>query len=271
MSTALGDNGLQFSDGSLLVAALRGYLAGLVLSTVGSSATMSIADGMCSDSTNAACFKVAGTNKTTGAWAVGTAVGGLDTGTIANNTWYYFYAIRRPDTGVTDVCLSLSAVAPTFGSNIPAAYTQYRLLYPWKTNGSAQWVSGTQTGDDFVSAATSVDYNVVNPGSGAVVAVTLGSVPSGLKVDADISAFSTDSAGTCSGYLLGDLAANAETPAPTTNVSAWLGVAGQPAIFTGKIRTNTSAQIRLQMVAASATFQIVIRVKGFTYRRGRDA
>ena len=38
-------------------------------------------------------------SKTTSAWAVGTGNGALDTGTIANSTWYHVYVIERTDTG----------------------------------------------------------------------------------------------------------------------------------------------------------------------------
>lgn len=57
------------------------------------------------------------TKNAANAWAVGTGNGSLDTGAIANST-YYGYLIQRSDTGVVDVLTSLSATSPT----MPASY-----------------------------------------------------------------------------------------------------------------------------------------------------
>jgi hypothetical protein len=123
------------------ITSLRNFIDGYTLSTAGSSATMSIGAGQASDSTNAAYITLAASiDKTTGSWAVGSTNGGLDTGTIANSTWYHFYAIRRPDTGVVDVIFSLSASSPA----LPTNYTQYRLIGAAQTNGSAQWIVSLQ-------------------------------------------------------------------------------------------------------------------------------
>ena len=44
--------------------------------------------------------------KTTSAWGVGTGNGSLDTGSIANSTWYHVYLIKRVDTGVVAFCFN---------------------------------------------------------------------------------------------------------------------------------------------------------------------
>lgn len=62
---------------------LRSYLAGFQMSTPGSSSSLTTGAGTASDSTNAAMIALASPIvKTTAAWALGTATGGLDTGTI---------------------------------------------------------------------------------------------------------------------------------------------------------------------------------------------
>src|SRR5438477_221009 len=82
----------------------------------------SVSAGVAVDSTNTVLMTLAASiSKTTGAWAVGSGNGGLDTGAIANSTWYHVYVIERPDTSIVDVAFSLSATAPTIGGNIPAA------------------------------------------------------------------------------------------------------------------------------------------------------
>ena len=163
-----------------IVAVTRSYLAGLTMSTAGASTTMTVASGAAADSTNAVMMLVASAiSKTTSAWVVGTAQGGLDTGIIANSTWYHFYEIRRPDTGVVDVVFSLNATAPT----LPANYTQYRRVGSGVTNGSSQWVSFIQTGDLFEWVVSRTDSTTV---PGAATLRTL-SVPTGVICQAKIS------------------------------------------------------------------------------------
>jgi hypothetical protein len=49
---------------------------------------------------------------------------GRDAGTIAQNTWYYSYAILNPTTGATGYLASTSSTAPT----LPSGFTVQRLL-----------------------------------------------------------------------------------------------------------------------------------------------
>jgi len=69
------------------------------------------------------------TKNTNNAWSVGTGNGSLDTGAIANST-YYGYVIQRSDTGVVDVLTSLSSTSPTMPANYdrrsPALFTFVR-------------------------------------------------------------------------------------------------------------------------------------------------
>ena len=143
--SALGIAAKQYTDGRT-----RGQIGGLTLSTAGSSATFSVAAGSAVNSTNADYIALASTlSKTTATWAVGNGNGGLDTGTIAASTWYHAYVIKRVDTGVVDVLVSLSATAPT----MPGSYTLFRRIGAMLTNGSSQWTKFVQTGDEFVGRA----------------------------------------------------------------------------------------------------------------------
>ena len=207
---------------------LRSYLAGLILSTSGSSTTMTIAAGQATDSTNVVSMTLASLiNKTTSAWAVGNNNGGLDTGAIRNTaigatssfatnvmtctviptsgtfvvgqeiqsvgvapgttitslgtgtgglgtynlstspgtiaaqpatglSWYYWYLIRRPDTGIVDVICSLSAVSPT----LPTSYTQFRYIGAALTNGSSQWTGFIQVDNEIYWTTILNDVNV---------------------------------------------------------------------------------------------------------------
>jgi hypothetical protein len=250
-----------------IVSLPRSYLAGLGMSTAGSSATMSIAAGTCLDSTNAKNITVAAIAKTTSAWSVGTAAGGLDTGAIANSTWYHFWAILRSNTGVTDVLISLSATAPT----MPANYDYKRRIGSGLTNGSAQWVKFSQVSDDFTWDVAILDVNVTNPGTAAVTRVL--TVPTGVRVKAVMNAQAKSVTTAGLNCLLSDLAitdaAASLTVAPLGNMGYGGNLTGGPFAQLG-IWTDTSASIRSRFSASAGSDALVIATTGWIDRRGRD-
>jgi hypothetical protein len=76
-------------------------------------------------------------------WVAGTNQGGLDTGTVANNTPYYIFAIYNPTTLVSDILFSASRTSPT----LPSGFTKKEYKGACHTDGSAnirngQWVFG---------------------------------------------------------------------------------------------------------------------------------
>jgi hypothetical protein len=257
---------------------IAGHLYGMNLSTAGSSTTMTTAAGVCTASTGAAAISLAAAiAKTTANWSVGSAAGGKSlAAAIANNTWYHFYAIRRSDTGVTDVCFSTSAsglVAADYvagGGNVPDAYTQYRRIGSWRTNGSAQWESVLQDGDYFQWLTPPLDVNATNPGTSAVTRTL--SVPTGINVLAEMNAnlvINTASAG----VLLSDLATVDAVPSFS---AAPLATFFSPVTSSGigvkcTVRTNTSAQIRSRLSASDASSILRIATTGWFDTRGRNA
>lgn len=243
----------------------RGHIAGLTMSTAGSSATMTISAGQAADSTSTVLMDLASSiAKTTSAWAVGSTNGALDTGSIANNTWYHFHLIRRPDTGVVDVLFSLSATAPT----LPANYTQFRRIGAARTNGSAQWLRFFQTGDQFLwDNLGSLDFNAASTTTAALATLT---VPTGLKVQAllNVRDFNANA---------GDvtLISDPDVSDVAASVSTWpLGIAGAPqnglsAYAQIRVTTNTSAQIRHRNNRSDGVLQIA--TIGWIDTRGRFA
>lgn len=79
------------------------------------------------------------------AWAVGTNLGGIDTGAAANNTIYYLWVIARSDTGVVDALFSTSATAPA----MPANYDRKQRVGWVRTGGSATILAFVQATNDF--------------------------------------------------------------------------------------------------------------------------
>lgn len=249
------------------VQVLPGFLFGCTMSTAGSSATMSISAGRATDSTGVQSMALSAIAKTTSAWAVGTAAGGLDTGSIANSTWYHFHVIRRPDTGVVDVLFSLSATAPT----LPTNYTQFRRIGSGRTNGSAQWTAFVQDGDSFSWVTATADVAATNPGIAAVTRTL--TVPTGVRVLAKINSIHSN-AGTSliSYFLTTDLSTTDSTPAFALNTSGPCGVQSgiaQSTMVALEVWTNTSAQIRTRTSNSDANVEHHIKTTGWADDRGR--
>jgi len=72
-------------------------------------------------------------------WVAGTGNGGLDTGSLANNTPYYIYAIYNPTTLVSDVLATATKGSPT----MPSGFTKKQYLAGFRTDGSANIRNGT--------------------------------------------------------------------------------------------------------------------------------
>lgn len=274
-TAAAGTNTTQIATTAFLATALggvalRSYLAGLTLSTAGSSATFGIAAGVAVDSTNVSAMVLASAyTKTTSAWALGTAAGSLDTGSIANDTWYHAFLIQRPDTGVVDVLTSLSATSPT----LPANYTLFRRIGSMKTDGSAQWIKFVQDGNLFQWDTPVLDVVDTAP-STALQTKTLASVPTGVRVQARLIIQPTW-ANTANMLYVHDLSV-ADLAASTA--AAPLGTAGSVGGGTGQnpgtqqdVYTNTSAQMAYRIMIATGGSDVVrMSVMGWIDARGRD-
>src|SRR5215475_3046525 len=210
------------------------YLGGLTLVYGGINTITVNTGGACSDdATNTMVLSTAITKSTAGVWSVGTGVGGMDTGTIAANTWYHVWLIKRTDTGVVDALFSLSASAPT----MPASYTKKRRLGSFKTDGSSNILSFVQFGDEFIwSAVVTEQSNAAIPTSATLL--TLVAVPTGVKVRARISTSVINSA-TGGGALFqspDENSAVAGSPVGNVDVLCTTAANGQGTLI---VRTNT--------------------------------
>lgn len=251
------------ANGSSAPTALpRSYLAGLGMANNVADATndIDIAVGTCRDDTNAADITIisALTKRLDGAWTVGTNQGGLDTGSIGNNT-YHVWAIRRSDTGVCDVLFSLSVSAPT----MPTSYDSKRRI------GSIIRAAGAivgffQNGDRFMLAASANDYSSTSARAMALLAL---SVPTGIKVYPCISG--VQSQGTVGSIISQVKAGTGSTVVVQLTRTA---IANESATTTiESIVTNTSAQINFEVVIGSGTLAANnLFIFGWTDTRGRD-
>lgn len=103
--------------------------------------TLTVGTGKCRDSTDQMEIEVASALTISSAAA---GINGLDTGTIANNTWYAVHVIAD-STLYNDVAamISTSSTAPT----LPYGYSAFRQVGWALTNGSAQFLAWNQTGN----------------------------------------------------------------------------------------------------------------------------
>jgi uncharacterized Zn ribbon protein len=99
-------------------------------------------------------------------WVAGTNAGGLDTGSLANNTPYYIYQIYNPSTGVADIIATATFGSPT----LPSGFTKKRHFGDFFTDGSANIRAGTWTyGNDeyeFEYASRLLDVSLSTPSTG---------------------------------------------------------------------------------------------------------
>lgn len=242
------------TDLDALDAMLGGPIFGLTLSAAGATATFGIAAGGTSGMALASVYTKIGT-----AWAVGTGNGGIDTGAIANSTWYHVWLIQRVDTGVVDVLFSLSATAPT----LPANYTRKRRLGAMLTDGSAQWVKFTQKGNEFLWSIPVGDYVAVNAAVTTAITLTL-KVPTGIQVNALFSWTVTGNVNNGTNLVT---ALDQTDSAPTTSLNTQIVPAGATNASSLSIRTNTSAQIRVRF--ANSTTDYYVSTQGWIDPRGQ--
>jgi hypothetical protein len=199
-------------------------------------------------------------SKTTGAWAVGSGNGGLDTGAIAASGWYHVYLIKRPDTGVVDVCISTSASGPTIGGNIPSAYTEFRRIGAMVTSSSL-WAAFLQIGDNFYWPTPANNYSgTINIGTPTTFAL---SVPSGITVEAMHNATWIANSAANSVVAIGALFMTI-----TSLQALWTPSNG--VIAAGHFRTMTNTSQQIQAVALAVAGTLNIYTYGWIDRRGRD-
>lgn len=247
---------------------LPNYLTGLALSTAGSSSTFGVAAGFATDSTNASMMALASAyTKTTSSWAVGSGNGALDTGTIANSTWYHVFLIKRPDTGVVDVLVSTSAASPT----LPTNYTLSRRIGSMKTDGSGQWTKFSQNGDEFLWDTPVLNYGA-SPGTTAIQTLAV-TTPLGVKTNAILHVGGFPGAsGDGRGWIF----------SPDTNSIGALSSSGNQYINFGlqsgtpstgqsycllRVRTNTSGQVKYSMKSSDGG--AIIATAGWVDGRGK--
>lgn len=243
------------------------YITGFTLTNNGTTG-FDIASGQAMDSTNTSnVIGAAIANKTQSAWAVGTGNGGkLSAAAMANNTWYYWFALWKTTDGTVDYGFDVSTT-PT----LPSGYSKFRYLGGRKTAAAATtWPTFIQHGDDvFWSTPPALDQNGVGTAARTLVTVNVPAV----KVNWFGHARALGGAAANQGIYFTDPAV-ADIAAQTsggTPLSSMAGVAPGTANTEGfgQVRcwTNTSSQIGVAVVNTTPVIQFV--TIGWTDPRGK--
>lgn len=264
-----GDNSWASTTGSP-----DGYLTGLLLSNdiTSPNTVVDIASGTARAHTALIAFDIiigTAVTKTTGAFVAGTGNGCLDTGSVANGTWYHVFAISQAAGASPDILCSLSATMPT----MPSTYTLFRRLRAgffrtaaastnilpaiWSKDGRYQFKDPTTLG---------LDINVTNAGSSAVTRTL--NAPTGVNLLAVMIVSSYDSvANQTSSVYVSDLATTDVAAAATASPLSQVGFTN-PTASTGQawgevtVRTNTSAQIRSRGATTDTNDALKIQTLG---------
>ncbi|TVR11856.1 MAG: hypothetical protein EA385_00600 [Salinarimonadaceae bacterium] len=195
-------------------------------------------------------------------WGAGDGAGGRVPGqSLADGTWHCF-AFRRSG-GEDDFCLS-NALSFT----LPAGGTHRRRIW------SVRRVSGSivpfiQRGDECLLLSSAADVNVSDPGTSAALRVV--SAPTGIEVEALLTATGFNGGGAANHTLITSPSMNDTTPSGTNFTFRGVGSSMSGGSGQLRVRTNASAQIRTRSDVSNANQGLVIVTHGWIDRRGRDA
>lgn len=241
-----------------------GHIFGLTLSNAAVDTTndITIQPGSARDENNTEdlVLSAALTKQIDASWAVGTNQGGMNTGSVANSTWYEVLLIKRTDTGVVDVMFSTTANRNT----LPGGYSKKRRI-GWVRRGVGTNLQFTQV-EDYFTLTTQINDVAANMTSTATQAALTVPPNTVARFRAGASAGASAS-GTIvfSEIVEGDVTPNIGTGICSLTVTVNTNDAGY-----FELRVNGSSQIEHD-AAITGTPTFDISTFGWIDRRGRLA
>ena len=267
---AVGNDGQVLSTGvagaSLSYWAPSGYIAGLTLSNdTDTDHDINITSGEATDSSSGYILKLTSeiTKQIDAIWAVGDDAGGLFTSSVAVDTWYHIFLIRKDSDGTVDAGFDTSVTA----ANIPVGYTAYKWIGAVLTDGSSNinpFIHSSSKPNDFFfdghkhdvsQAATSVSRTLH----------TL-SVPLGFEMEAIVVATTDSDGGSDYALISSPYETDIAVDSSTGNiVSAQANTGPYPAGQEMRVVTNLLSQIGSR---GQVTLNINIKTRGWSVDRG---
>ena len=258
--TGLTDAGL--SNGKFC----GGHIWGLVISNAADTANdITVAAGEARDEANTGDMILASaiTKRLDAGWAVGTNQGGINTGSVADSTWYEVILIKRTDTGVVDVMFSTTANRAT----LPANYTLSRRIGWIRTQAAAAGIKQFTQVEDYFTWTTQVN-DVAASKTTSATAATLTAPPNTIarfRATADMStSVNANSVIVFSEIVEGDV-----TPAVTTGIGSlgyWDLATG---VSAGHFELRVSSTSTIEHDASVAVGAFDISTFGYIDRRCR--
>jgi hypothetical protein len=249
------NNGSEFTNPATFRTNLRvpvmGYVYGLVCASPfsGSASQFSVSAGEAFSSSGTDLMILASNYSKVGtaAWSVGTGGGAIDTGSLTANAFWYIYLIKRPDTGVVDICISLSANAPTVGGNIPSAYTLSQLIGAFKTDATPQIRGFYQRVNTFYYITPLQDYSALAVGTSRALATL--SAPS--NSTALFRAYTYNS-GAAVAFLIQPTLETDRAPGAFMSAQGEVANQGQAGHYRLPVDINSQIALRASVAASSA-------------------
>lgn len=245
----------------------RGYIDGFQVSNAADADhDLTVGIGAARDDTNVENITLASaiTKRFDATWAVGTANGGMQSGTsIGNDTWYEVHAIKRLDTGVVDVI-----GCEVGGLSLPSGYDVARRIGYFLSDGSANIVGFKQAGSLFEFDAAVLSVDLENTVSTTASAHALTAPP---NTEAIVNIHVNDGSGNELYVAPTNISVQATSlsAAPLATVRVTSG-GGANLIGGFRVRVDASSEVRL--VASTDTLnEVQIATLGWVDTRGRDA
>ena len=241
---------------------MKGYIHGLTLSNNTTDATNDIDFGIgeCADESGVykMVFDAVMVKQLDATWAVGTNAGGLFTGTVAADTTYHCFIIRKDSDGSIDAGFDTDVDA----ANIPTGYSSYRRIGSIVTETGPAIKSFYQDGDLFrykqpfigrtVGAAANTNRNLFTV-----------SVPPDVIA---VLAFASSSAGTNYGWIDSTLRTDAAASSTNWNIR----VSGTPThAEIREVQVDSSSQLAVRADGTGLIFGWM--TEGWIDTRGRDS
>lgn len=237
------------------VTAPKGYLWGLTMDQAVADTTndINVATGETTseDGDQLMVLSSALTKQIDVAWAVGNLAGGMNTGSVANDTWYEVHLIKRVDTGVVDVMFTTTANRATR----PTGYTHSRRI-GWVRRATGNNVLFVQVDDYFTLFTALNDVAVSKTTTRTNVTLT---VPPNSIARFRAGVDSTTSANANAVTLFNEIAEDTTAPSATTGHGS-LGYADLATWYTAghfELRVNSSSQIAHDSTVAQGALDIM--------------
>jgi hypothetical protein len=246
------------------------FINGLKLAnnTTDADHDIDVAAGSCSDGGHTKVMTLAAglIKQIDAVWVVGTNVGGLDTGTASNNTWYHCWLIMRSDTGVVDFLFSLSATAPTMPTNYDYKRRIGSVFYENPGNIRAFW----QRSDKFIWDVPVTSFDDTNPAVDTAETRIM-DVPIGLEVYVE-ALFNLDGQGSGSNdaVLVTALIQTDTQPAYAGPFTVVNNGNDESNTTLAVVLTDTAASIRTRSLIGTSSRDFMGITLGWIDPRGRD-